>query len=411
MSLNCKTVVFDPCGDVCLLLEVPSEARADDNNTLEIPARDATAGDAPVSETPTLDLPVDDASTHNLSAGDAPADDIPVDHDPADDVFNPIPVDDVTLDHGDAAKASEHIHDAARTLSTETIRSEIELRVSSKHLSLASAVFDKSMEGHSIGDTDMRTIPLQNDDYHAMEILLNIIHGRTRRVPRRLNIEELVQVVVLIDKYEFHEAVEPFTDMWFESLRPVLLRQEHQDLGSRIFICWVLQKSSEYNALTRKAIWDTDSGFKDEAGVAPDWIVREIQSCRQAILTEVTGTLSGLFDRYQGWQEWCQQNQDCDPLVLGKLLRGLRNFGLYPLPEPSALLNLSVQELFSDIRSLELSPLCGANSKKAERHSLYFGDECFVHMDEELRDSLLRIENGSRGLELHAGSSNDHSGL
>ncbi len=66
--------------------------------------------------------------------------------------------------------------------------------------------------------------------------------------------------------------------------------------------------------------------------------------------------------------------------------------------------------LFSDIRSLELSPLCRGHSKKGGRYSLYFGDESFVHMDEEVRKSLLRIENGSRGLELHAGSSNDQSG-
>ncbi|KAK5562155.1 hypothetical protein LTR43_012250, partial [Exophiala xenobiotica] len=82
MSLNCKIVVLDRCGDVCLLLEVPS----------------------PVSETPTLDFPVHDAPTHDLSAEDAPADDIPVD-----DVSTAIPTDDVTLDRGDAAEASEHI--------------------------------------------------------------------------------------------------------------------------------------------------------------------------------------------------------------------------------------------------------------------------------------------------------------
>lgn len=74
-------------------------------------------------------------------------------------------------------------------------------------------------------------------------------------------------------------------------------------------------------------------------------------------------------------------------------------------------MNLSVQVLFSDLRSLELSPLCKGRSKKGGRHSLDFGDESFVHMDEELRKSLLGIENGSRGLELHAGSCNDQSGL
>lgn len=74
-------------------------------------------------------------------------------------------------------------------------------------------------------------------------------------------------------------------------------------------------------------------------------------------------------------------------------------------------MNLSVQLLFSDIRSLELSPICKVPSKKGGRQLFYLGDESFVHMDEELRKSLLRIENSSRGLELKVDSSNDQAGL
>lgn len=111
MSLNCKTVVFDPCGDVCLLLEAPSEIRADEPNVLELKAPGSTAGDVP--ETPTLDLPLDDVLTHELTAEDTPADDIPLDHDLVDGVPNHILTDDVTLDHGDAAEASVRSYDAA----------------------------------------------------------------------------------------------------------------------------------------------------------------------------------------------------------------------------------------------------------------------------------------------------------
>jgi hypothetical protein len=74
----------------------------------------------------------------------------------------------------------------ARTSSTGTMRSEVELQVSSKHLSLASPVFDQCLKGLSIGDPGIRTIPLPHNDYHAMEKLPNIIHGRTNRVLRRL---------------------------------------------------------------------------------------------------------------------------------------------------------------------------------------------------------------------------------
>ena len=75
-------------------------------------------------------------------------------------------------------------------------------------------------------------IPLHGDDFTSMRILLNIVHGRNRRVIRRVGTNTLLQIVVLIDKNEFHEAAKVFTSMWFDALRPTIPRNLHQDLAS-----------------------------------------------------------------------------------------------------------------------------------------------------------------------------------
>lgn len=231
------------------------------------------------------------------------------------------------------------------------MRREVELQVSSRHLSLASKVFCQCLEGLPVGGKDERTIPLSHDDFGAIQILLNIIHGWTRRVPRRMDVEVLSRVVFLIDKYEFHEAAEIFTDMWSESLRPTILQDYPQNLASCSYICWELKKTSEYFILTKKAIWEALYGFEDEDNRLPYWIISkktpqsdliilltcsgEIQSRQKTILIEVFETLSKLLDRYSGSQRLCHQDMNCDLLAVGKLIRGLQTIKLYLIPELS----------------------------------------------------------------------------
>ncbi|KAF2810660.1 uncharacterized protein BDZ99DRAFT_560968 [Mytilinidion resinicola] len=65
------------------------------------------------------------------------------------------------------------------------------MQVSSKHLSLASKVFDNMFQGQPRDniishDQEAVTIPLLHDNVESMQILLCIVHGLTRRVPRRV---------------------------------------------------------------------------------------------------------------------------------------------------------------------------------------------------------------------------------
>ncbi len=76
--------------------------------------------------------------------------------------------------------------------------------------------------------------------------------------------------------------------------------------------------------------------------------------------------------------------------------------GLHPVPESFATKS-SVQAIFTDIRSIELVPLCEEHYRKAGRKvQLWdqYDGEAKVHMDKELETSLSRIQDQIYGLEL-----------
>ncbi|KIW82819.1 hypothetical protein Z517_02062 [Fonsecaea pedrosoi CBS 271.37] len=328
--------------------------------------------------------------------------------------------------HGDDAQEQDVSHlsnneepsnNTFTGLWSKTSTQAVEMQVSLKHLSLASKFFanmfgDQSLDlnGHEPNNKEMRTIPLQGDDFYSLQILLNIIHGLTRRVPRQVERNILLQAVILIDKYEFHEVAEVFTDMWFESLRPTLPRNLHRDIASWIYICWSLGKSEEFEALTEIAILETDNGLEDPDVPVPFWIIAEIRSYRREILTEFLSILSSLIDRYEGPRCLCRRDKDCDALLLGKLIKGLKNIGLYPVPD-ALLLNRSIKSLFAAVRDMELSPLCKELTKKERKgYSSLDDEESFrrtYHLKEELHNSISSLEKKFRGLQLKNGGKSE----
>jgi BTB/POZ domain len=94
---------------------------------------------------------------------------------------------------------------------------EIRLRVSSKHLTLASPVFKALLRGGFAERTDLDTediaqVHLPDDDASAFWLLLYVIHGQPKKVPSTLSLRMLARVTVVIDKYQLHEVAEMVTD-------------------------------------------------------------------------------------------------------------------------------------------------------------------------------------------------------
>ena len=63
----------------------------------------------------------------------------------------------------------------------------------------------KFHEGFKPGCQHLTTAPLPEDNVNAMLLLLSITHGPAKRVPQN-QYTYVHLVVILIDKYEFHEV-------------------------------------------------------------------------------------------------------------------------------------------------------------------------------------------------------------
>lgn len=87
-----------------------------------------------------------------------------------------------------------------------------------------------------------------------MLIVMNIVHVRTRQVPRRVNFDMLVRIAILVDYLECHEAIEPFSDMWIDELKSSIAKTYSKELIQWLCLSLVFHKESYFTALTRIAI-------------------------------------------------------------------------------------------------------------------------------------------------------------
>lgn len=132
------------------------------------------------------------------------------------------------------------------------------IRVSSKHLILASRVFKRLLqgsfkEGQQLSSQDHIVLPLPEDNPAALLVLLNLIHGQTRKVPRTVDLWMLTELAILVDKYELLEATEMTMEHWFRGLKSDILLDFTNNLLPLIFVSWVFRKPEIFRKVTRAA--------------------------------------------------------------------------------------------------------------------------------------------------------------
>lgn len=130
--------------------------------------------------------------------------------------------------------------------------------VSSRHLILASPVF-KAMfrsgfrESHLLASQELAEIDLPEDDPGAFEILLNIIHGHVRKVPEHVDLKELVELSILIDKYQLLDIMKLYIQMWMSRLRDSAPRTYTADILPWLTISWVFKLQDDFKAISKLA--------------------------------------------------------------------------------------------------------------------------------------------------------------
>jgi hypothetical protein len=140
---------------------------------------------------------------------------------------------------------------------------EVQCVVSSRHMMLASQYFEKMLSGNSNEATTLRTkrhvsIPL-SADLDAMIILLNIVHGISRKVPRQVNLDILSKLAVLVSSLGMLEAVQFFSDTWIDNFqREGLPKSYNENVLPLLFVFWVFDRPLEFKNMTRIAQRECD---------------------------------------------------------------------------------------------------------------------------------------------------------
>ncbi|KAM0234826.1 hypothetical protein ACHAPO_006190 [Fusarium lateritium] len=201
--------VFDSHGDTCLILETFTDRTFffhKDQIWIGSPYSRGSYDDEPQNTTPESESPSDRAKVVPMHAD--------------------------TGDLDSSVIASEY-PDYGERPGSEPGLVEIRMRVSGKHLALASPCFKKILDApvaeEHVDDSGLRRITARGWHPWAFNAIINIIHLHHRDVPKSLSLELLAELAMIVDYYECHECMEPYHIIWLESLQYRIPTEYGQD--------------------------------------------------------------------------------------------------------------------------------------------------------------------------------------
>jgi len=230
--------------------------------------------------------------------------------------------------------------------STAPPKPGVRIKVSSKHLALASKVLKTKLFGSG-------KLPKQPDgrvhlqlsegfDSQAVTIIMNAIHGRGPRVPKSVDLDLLAQLALVVDKFQFYDALEVYADRWISRLAHTLPQSYNRDLILWIYISYVFRNEDIFASMTKIAALQSSRPIQTLGFPIRDKIVQSIDGSRQALLSRTLATL------YQSLEELasgglkpasCSHHgtHDCgDSLLLGELVKSLHRQHISLWQKPSA---------------------------------------------------------------------------
>ncbi|KAL3456036.1 hypothetical protein BJX64DRAFT_52791 [Aspergillus heterothallicus] len=215
------------------------------------------------------------------------------------------------------------------------------IQVSAKHLMLASPYFKASLSGpwkESVGFLQKHSveIPATDWDIEALLIILHVIHGQHYKVPRRITLEMLAKVAVLVDYYQCREAVSIWRDIWVGGLDETVPSTYCRDLLLWIWVSYVFKMPENFRAATSRTMsWS--EGRIDHLGLIPRAIMIVMTFNREDAIEDV---LYRLYDTREGFLSGscgCNYscNYECDSIMYGALTKEMRSANLLS-PKPVA---------------------------------------------------------------------------
>ncbi|KAI3558411.1 hypothetical protein CABS03_02429 [Colletotrichum abscissum] len=255
--------------------------------------------------------------------------------------------------------------------------------VCSKALARTSTVFRKMLYGgfaesrphHMDGAPRDWTVELPDDRQEALEMLLNISHGRFENVPEQLELTRLYQFLVVTEKYDATSITRPWARGWMEAVKtsmqnPLLLGVAYELGDAQMFNNMAMKIATECLVDDDGDLVFGYSGANRETYsyklcnieyLFPSGFVDDATTIRKTLLTTMLEPYASLYMTLKHGDRCMSSPQDptggkrCDSILLGSLIRSFAAQTIdLTAPDPVAAYRGSASALQSVLLKLEL---------------------------------------------------------
>ena len=91
-------------------------------------------------------------------------------------------------------------------------------------------------------------------DTEALVIVMNVLHSHYRQVPKKVSLEMLAKIAVIVDYYKIHEALQIIASLWINALKMSLPDAPGRVLILWILVSWVFADAAIFRKVTKVAI-------------------------------------------------------------------------------------------------------------------------------------------------------------
>ncbi|KAJ3542255.1 hypothetical protein NM208_g4198 [Fusarium decemcellulare] len=285
---------------------------------------------------------------------------------------------------------------------------ELHLLCSKKHLTTASArahrMFESGFSESTPDETDgfyhWKFEPIF--DPKAFEIVLKIIHGKTRDIPRLVNTGLLAAIAAVVDDLGCHEAVWFFAQGWIKSSKQRIPDGMCKELAEYILLSFVFEDSKIFEESTRMAIKSSFGSVSTFGLPILPKVLSLIEKERQKALNNLIGGLYRIEKQLLSKELGCSPG--CRAMLLGALIQEMAANSLHSprLSKPFGL--LSVNTVVESLKKYHSPAYYGPEQEKCpgkhygewRKHEPY-GHSSSLRFGEVLPGEVLPKEVGSKG--------------
>ncbi|KAF5962301.1 hypothetical protein FBULB1_14317 [Fusarium bulbicola] len=265
--------------------------------------------------------------------------------------------------------------------------SEIRLKVSKKHLTVASrrarAMFQSDYRETRRAEVDglyhWKIGPLF--DPEALRIVMKVIHAQAQNLPDEVTLQMIVSIAEIVDDLQCHDALSFFVKVWINRLSNSVPSQMCDELVQWIFVALVFGLDEKFKQVTRVAIM-CSTGPMDVLGLPmrPD-IADKIEQRRQDLLEDSISQLNAVLDNLSS-DHSCRVLA-CRLMMLGALTHQMKNTNLHSPRPARPFRNQSLSSVLEAVRHFD-SPSLYLPSEDTSHYSFDYFDSSFQGSKEDV---------------------------